>query len=135
MTERRASDARSMKRRHALPLAAFVAGTIALFASVEPRQGQATLAEPDIEPDIELDPEPDITLGTLEGRLLGVRIDATPDGPRYSVIDEDGRAIEERLDLETLAARYPLLVPSDFYANEAGEPLGPLMIVPDDPGR
>lgn len=127
----RASDARSMKRRHALPLVAFVAGTIALFASVEPRQGQATLAEPDAGPDT----DPGITLGTLEGRLLGVRIEATPDGPRYTVLDEDGQAIEERLDLETLAARYPLLAPSDFYANDAGEPLGPLMIVPDDPGH
>lgn len=134
MVDRRASDAPFMKRRHALPLVAFIAGTIALFASVEPRQGQATLAEPGAASGGEPDTEPGITLGTLEGRLLGVRIEATPDGPRYTVLDEDGQAIEERLDLETLAARYPLLVPSDFYANEAGEPMGPLMIVPDEPG-
>ena len=118
-----------MKRRHALPILAFSVGTVMIFISVEPRQGRATLADASA---VRQASEPAFQIGTLEGRLQGVRIEATPSGPRYSVIGDDGEVIASRLDLQTLAERYPLLVPSEFYADGRGKPMGPLMIVPDD---
>lgn len=113
-----------MGRKHALPILMFVAGCVTVFVTIGPRHGQAT--NPHAEP------EPAIPLGTLEGRDLGVRIEATPEGPRYTVVDAEGVVVAERLPLETLAERYPMLAPSEYYANDKGEPLGPLMVVPDD---
>lgn len=113
-----------MGRKHALPILMFVAGCVTVFVTVGPRHGQATISQ--------IEPDPAIPLGTLEGRDYGVRIEATPEGPRYTVVDAEGVVVAERLPLETLAERYPLLTPSEFYANDQGEPLGPLMIAPDD---
>ena len=102
------------------------AGCVTVFVTVEPRQGQATLAPS------APDQSPRMPMGTLEGRDLDLRIEATPDGTRYTVVDGQGVVIAERLTLDNLAERYPSLAPGGFYANEHGEPLGPLMIVPDD---
>ncbi len=117
-----------MGRKHALTILMVAAGAIVLFVTVEPRQGRATLqTTPTADP-----PEPAIPLGTLEGRDYGVRIEVTQDGPRYTVVDAQGVVVADRLPLETLAQRYPLLAPADLWANEEGKTLGPLMVVPDD---
>ncbi|MEQ9095478.1 MAG: hypothetical protein RIE32_04380 [Phycisphaerales bacterium] len=113
-----------MGRKHALPILMAAAGALVLFVSIEPRRGQATsTTEPH---------RPAIDLGTLEGRDYGVRIEVTEDGPRYTVVDHQGVVVAERLPLETLAERFPLLAPYELWANERGESLGPLMVVPDD---
>ena len=97
-----------------------------VFVTVEPKQGQATIDKAPL--------APALLMGTLEGRELTVRIEATEDGTRYSVIDDSGMVIAGQLDAETLRDRYPRLAPSAFYADKAGAPLGPLMIVPDSNG-
>jgi hypothetical protein len=113
-----------MGRKHALPILMAAAGAVVLFVSIKPRQGQAT-STPEPQP-------PAIDLGTLEGRDYGVRIEVTEKGPRYTVVDAQGVVVAERLPLETLAEEYPLLAPHELWADEAGESLGPLMMVPDD---
>lgn len=70
-------------------------------------------------------------MGTLQGRGHDLRIEATAEGTVYTVVDEQGVVVAERLPLEELTARFPALAPGGFYANERGEPIGPLMIVPD----
>lgn len=113
-----------MGRKHALSILMVAAGALVLFVSVEPRRGQATSTP---EP-----PEPAVFLGTLEGRDYDVRIEATEQGTRYTVVDDRGVVIASRLPLESLAEQYPLLAPYELWANEQGQSLGPLMLVPDD---
>lgn len=112
-----------MGRKHALPILMAAAGAVVLFVSIEPRQGQATsIQEPEM---------PSISLGTLEGRDYGVRIEVTDEGTRYTVVDAQGVVVAERLPLETLAEQYPMLAPHELWADEQGNSLGPLMMVPD----
>lgn len=118
-----------MGRKHAIPILMIAAGALVLFVSIEPRRGQATLT-PDA-PEAPKPPETAVHVGTLEGRDYGVRIEVTEDGPRYTVVDRQGVVVADRLTLETLAEQYPLLAPYELWANEQGESLGPLMIVPD----
>lgn len=115
-----------MGRKLAWPILLVAAGCITVFVTIEPQQGRATLM-----PAMD-QPEPALPMGTLEGRHYDLRIESTTGGPVYTVVDEEGVVIAERLPFEELAARFPTLAPGGFYANERGEPLGPLMIVPDN---
>ncbi len=115
-----------MGRKHALPMLTAAATATTVFVTVEPKQGQATFEKHEH--------APALLMGTLEGRDLSVRIEATEDGTRYSVIDASGAIVASGLDANTLRERYPLLAPGAFYATEQGSPLGPLMMVPDSPG-
>jgi hypothetical protein len=112
-----------MGRKHALSILMVAAGAVVLFVSVEPRQGRATSTP---------QPDPAVHLGTLQGREYDVRIEMTEAGTRYTVVDARGVVIASRLPLESLAEQYPLLAPHELWANERGQPLGPLMVVPDD---
>ncbi|MFI4917223.1 MAG: hypothetical protein ACIAS6_12050 [Phycisphaerales bacterium JB060] len=115
-----------MGRKHAVPILMVAAGALVLFVSIEPRRGQATLT-----PEAPKPPEPSVHVGTLQGRDYGVRIEVTEEGPRYTVVDRQGVVVADRLTLETLAERYPRLAPYELWADEQGNSLGPLMIVPD----
>lgn len=112
-----------MGRKHAITILMIAAGAMVLFVAIEPRQGEATLH-------VQL-PEPAVNLGTLQGRDYDVRIEVTQAGHVYTVVDHDGVVIDERLPLEILGQKYPLLAPQDFWADEFGNDLGPLMVVPD----
>lgn len=116
-----------MGRKHAITILMLAAGAVVLFVSIEPRQGQATLQDELPEP-----PEPAVDLGTLQGRDYDVRIEVTEAGHVYTVVDHNGVVIDERLPLEMLGQKYPLLAPQDFWADEFGNDLGPLMLVPED---
>lgn len=116
-----------MGRKHAITILMLAAGAVVLFVAVDPRQGEATLQHQLPEPS-----EPAVDLGTLKGRDYDVRIEVTEAGHLYTVVDHDGVVIDERLPLEILGQKYPLLAPQDFWADEFGNDLGPLMLVPDD---
>jgi hypothetical protein len=116
-----------MGRKHAITILMLAAGAAVLFVAVEPRQGRATLQS-----ELPERPEPAVDLGTLQGRDFDLRIEATQDGHRYTVVDHNGVVLDERLPLEMLRQKYPLLAPQDLWADEFGNDLGPLMVVPDD---
>ncbi|MEO1008410.1 MAG: hypothetical protein AAFX79_07570 [Planctomycetota bacterium] len=116
---------RPRTRASALAIAAAV--LVALFA-IEPRAGTATQDE-QLGTFSERKP---VALGSLVGRGHEVVIEATADGPRYTVKSDAGVIVAERLTFETLAERFPELAPGDWHADAAPAEFGPIMMVPDD---
>ncbi len=47
------------------------------------------------------------TLGSIESRHQTIVIEATPAGPRYTVLDVDGQTLAEHLTLEEHAEQFP----------------------------
>ena len=121
-----------MGRKLAIPMLMIAAGCLTVFVTVEPRHGQATLEQAQPKHNPQPAEAPGVPMGRLEGRDYGLRIEATAEGPRYTVVDEQGVIIAERLSRQALAARFPALAPGEFYVNEEQPSHGPLMLVPDN---
>jgi len=68
---------------------------------------------------------PGASMGTLVGRNVTINIIATPDGPRYTVLDPTGGVLAERLTEEELYDLYPELRMDTITA-------GPLMLAEPD---
>lgn len=87
-----------------------------------PRTGPATDGSPDGHA---------LPMGELRGRGRTVRLQATPNGTRYTVLDHAGQPVARLLTGEQLRQRFPGLASSPWWADDAGRDLGPIMIVPE----
>jgi len=76
-------------------------------------------------------PEHALPMGELRGSGRTVRLEATPNGTRYTVLDHAGQPVARLLTGEQLRQRFPGLAPSPWWADDAGRDLGPIMIVPE----
>jgi len=66
-----------------------------------------------------------VSMGVLQGRDITLHLIATPDGPRYTVLDATGAVIAERVTREELSSLRPDLNLDNLIA-------GPLMLAPID---
>lgn len=103
---------------------AIALGFLWITSRVDPDQSRASSAEQTTT--IAASPSlPAASMGVLEGRELLVNIVATPDGPRYTVLDRTGAILAERLSQEELYQSFPDLRMDTVVA-------GPLMLAPTD---
>lgn len=100
-------------------------GFLWITSRVDP--GQSRASAPDTPPALDSAPAatPAASMGVLEGRQLLVNLVATPQGPRYTVLDRTGAVLAERLTREELYQSFPDLRMDTIIA-------GPLMLAPSD---
>ena len=107
---------------------AIAAGFLWVTSQVDPTPSSAVSNTPRAQSAIAGPAAAEITsrhLGTLEGKNYWVRLTATSDGPRYSVIDHLGATIAQNLTESEMYVEFPELQLETMTA-------GPVMMVTDN---